>query len=325
MKKRELRGFFLVSIFFILVWASVSISWAAGGKYPTGPIELSCGFGPGGQTDLMNRAVANGLEKYLGVRVDPVVRAGGGGIVSISALINSRPDGYSLATCGMNIFPPLILGHATYSLEDFRIVGQFAITANVIAVRADAPWKTFQEFLDYEKKNPGVKYAHPGVGSVIYMRMQNLIRSANLKMVGVPFKAEIETIPAVLGGHVPMGLFSSYGARSQLKAGKMRILFSFDPAAKVGLNPSIPDINTVFGKSVADRDVGVLRILIAPKKTPDEIIQVLEQALEKACKDPEFDSIIKKIDMAVTFVDGKTFRQKKVPSIMSNFKAIITQ
>jgi tripartite-type tricarboxylate transporter receptor subunit TctC len=325
MEKRKLRVFLLVGIFFILVWASINTSWCAEKKYPTRPIELSCGFGPGGQTDLMNRAVANILQKHLGVRVDPVVRAGGGGIVSISALINSPPDGYSLATTGMNIFPPLILGHATYKLEDFRIIGQFAVTACMMAVRADAPWKTFQEFLDYEKKNPGVKYAHPGVGAVIYMRMQNLIRSAHLKMVGVPFKAEVETIPAVLGGHVPIGIFSSYGARSQVQAGKMRILFSFEPTASVGLDPSIADINTAFGKSVVDRDVEVLRIMIAPKKTPDDIIQVLEQALEKGCKDPEFASDLKKIDMPVTYVDGKTFTHQKVPTIMSNFKAIISQ
>jgi tripartite-type tricarboxylate transporter receptor subunit TctC len=324
MGKRKFRTFLGVGILFILVCTSLNSSWAVEGKYPSRNIEIYCGFPPGGQTDLVIRGIATGLEKFLGVPVVIINKLGGGGVVSTTALANARPDGYTLAQAGaINIVSPLVLGQATYSLEDLRTVGGYGYIPNVVAVSVDSPWKTFKEFLDYEKKNPGVKYAHPGIGTGPYLRMENLIRSANLKMINVPFKGDPEVASAVLGKHIPVGVFSGWFAKVQEDGGKMKILFSFDPPVKVGLSPNIPDTLSTFGKSMADNDLKILQTLIVPQKTPDEIVGVLEQALEKVTKDPEFVNPMKKFMFVTEFVDRNTTMQLVRTIYMPGVKAIL--
>jgi tripartite-type tricarboxylate transporter receptor subunit TctC len=325
MKKRIFREFFLLGILFVLVCTSTHHSWAAEKKYPSGPIDLYCSFVAGGQSDLLNRALAKHLEKQLGVTVVPGNKPGAGGGVAASFLANSRPDGYTMGILAYEHFlQPILLGQANYSVEDLRIVGRVAQYCNVMAVSADAPWKTFQEFVDYARKNPGVKYGHPGVGTTIFLRTDNLNRKAELKMVGLPFKGDPETVAAVLGKHVPIGAYGSVAAKTQADAGKMRILFSFDPPAEFGFDPAIPDLRTAFG-SIADTDLEVFQNLIVPSKTPNEVVQVLERALEKIVKDPEFVSDLKKINLKVTYLDGNTVMQKIIPQRITKLKAALQQ
>jgi tripartite-type tricarboxylate transporter receptor subunit TctC len=324
MKKRTFRDFIGVGILFIILCTSPNSSWAAVEKYPSHAIDLFCAHGAGGQTDLCNRALARGLEKYLGVTVVPGNKTGGGGVVATTSLINSRPDGYTMALLGFNVVTALVLGQGNYSLDDLTIVGQFATFPGALSTSADSPWKTFQEFIDYVRKNPGVKYAHPGVGSSIYMRMENLNKNANLKMVGVPFKSDPEIIAAILGKHVPVGIGGLMAAKEQADAGKMRILLSFDPPAEVGLDPTIPCIRTAFDKSVSDKDLEIVVFLAVPRKTPKEIVQVLEQTLEKVTKDPEFINDLKKLYMKVSYLDSKKATDNLF-KIMAQVKAIVKE
>ena len=324
MRKRKWIG--LLGIVLIFIFVSSNYLWAAEKKYPTGPIELYCSFVAGGQSDLLNRTLAKHLEKQLGVTVVPGNKPGAGGMVLASFLVNARPDGYTAGILALEHFlQPILLGQASYSVENLRVIGRVAQYGNVMAVSADAPWKTLQEFVDYARKNPGVKYGHPGVGTTMFLRWENINSKAELKMVGVPFKGDPETVAAILGKHVPIGACSNVAAKTQADAGKMRILFSFDPPAEFGLDPAITDLRTAFGKNVADTDIEVIQNLIVPSKTPHEVVQVLEQTLEKIAKDPEFISDLKKINLRVAYLDGNTVMQKIIPQRMIHLKAILQQ
>ena len=101
-------------------------------------------------------------------------------------------------------------------------------------------------------------------------------------MTPVPLKGDAEIIPALLGNHVQIGSLSAVAARAQAEGGKLRILLSFDPAKEFGLDPTIPDFASVFGKDMPDIEVALY--LSAPAKTPNEIIQVLENTMEKVSK-----------------------------------------
>ena len=319
MEKKILRSLFWVSILITLGFISSNRSWAAE-KYPSRPIELICGFLPGGQADFSNRLCAKFLEKYLGVTIVPVNKPGAGGAIATNFVANSRPDGYTILNTGDSLEISTFLGEANYKLEDLRIVAQVFSVAAVIAVSADSPWKTFQEFMDYAKKNPGVRYAFPGVGSSPWILMEDLNKSANLKMVGVPFKGDAESIPAVIGKHVPIGIHSAFGAKTQADAGKIRILFSFEPPAEIGLDPNIPDFTTVFGKTT---NFDLANRLVVPAKTPNEIVQVLERVAEIMTKDPEFIVELKKLCFKTGFIDGNTSMKKKLPERMSIFKTLL--
>ena len=180
----------------------------------------------------------------------------------------------------------------------------------------DSPYKKIQEFVDYARKNPGVKYGHPGVGSVTNIYTENINRNAKLNMIGVPFSGDPEINAAVLGKHVPIGAYSYSSGKIQADAGKARILLCFN-----GLDPNLPSISTVFGKSVPTFDL--IYFLAVAAKTPNEIVQVLEQAIEKVSKDPEYVDTLRKNNIWPLFVDGKTCNQKTIPEKLSILKAVM--
>jgi tripartite-type tricarboxylate transporter receptor subunit TctC len=257
------------------------------------------------------------LEKQLGVTIVPVNKIGGGGVVAITTVATSRPDGYTLLNTGDYIIP-VLTGQAGYAVEDLRVVAQFALNGAVLVVPTDSPWKTFQDFIDYAKKNPGVKYCHPGVNSMATMRMENLNKQANLKLIGVTAQ---EVVSTVLGKHVPIGLTANATAKPQVEAGRMRILFSFDPPKGFGLDPTIPDFVSVFGKGVPDMEIALY--LAAQAKTPGDILQVLEKAMETISKDPEFVNELLKNNFRASFLLGKTVMEEKMPVRLTLIKGIL--
>jgi tripartite-type tricarboxylate transporter receptor subunit TctC len=261
------------------------------------------------------------LEKYVGGTFVVDHKPGGGGVIGYTYVANARPDGYTLGNFP-DYFTPILNGTATYKMEDLRVIAQVVLNGCVLAVSPDAPWKNFQEFVDYAKKNPGVKWAHQGVGTMIYFRTENLSRQTNLKLIGVPLKGDSEIISAILGKHVTIGSLSAASAKAQAEAGKLRILFSFDPPKAFGLDPSISDMDTLFPK-VPDVDVAVY--LVAPSKTPKEIMDILEAGLEKASKDPEFIKETEKLHQVVSFVPGKVVMEQKIPKKMAIIKAILQE
>jgi tripartite-type tricarboxylate transporter receptor subunit TctC len=316
MKKNIFRHLFLVSILFTLVCTFPNHSWAAEKKYPTGPIDLFVGFAAGGQADFINRTLARGLEKYLGVTVVPGNKAGGGGIVLASLVASYQPDGYTLGTLSDSVIVATLTGQGTYAMEDLHIVGVVASYENCWVTSIDSPWKTVQEFVDYARKNPGVKYAHPGVGSVTHIYTENISRNAKLNLTNVPFKGDPEINAAVLGKHVPIAAYAYSSGKIQTDAGKTRMLLCYN-----GLDPTIPSISKVFGKSVPTFDL--VFFLAVPRKTPDEIVKVLEQAIEKVSKDPEYVDTLRKNNVWPLFVDSKTCAQKTIPEKISILKAVM--
>jgi len=322
MKRKIIRQYFLISILFTLICIFVNSSWAEE-KYPSRPIDLWCGSAPGGQGDLANRAISKKLEQYLGVTVVPGNKPGGGWAVVVAFLAGSRPDGYTMAILTPEqVIQNILLGRANYKLEDFYIIGQIYYISNVWAVSADSPWKTIQEFIDYARKNPGVKYGHPGVGTATFLRTENINKRANLGLINVPFRSDPENISAVLGKHIPLACISAMAGKVQADAGKMRILFSFEPPAEIGLDPTIPDLKKTFGEIIGDIDIDIPFNLAVPAKTPIEIVQVLRTALEKTVKDPEFVGIMKGYNHRVQYVDGNTIMQN-LPKRMSIDKKIL--
>ena len=322
MMEEKIRMPFIASVITILILISFGLC-AGGEKYPTGTINNVCLFGPGSAPDMFNRVFSKQLEKHVGVPVVTLNKAGGGGTVGISFLVSSRPDGYTvgLATLENMIVPTITEGKPPFALSDLSIIGQIVTSYNVLVVAADAPWKTFQEFVDYARKNPGVKYGCPGIRSTLYMRMETLSRNANLKLIGVPFDGRAEIEVAVLGKHIPMGLMDLAGARGLEAAGKMRILFIFESPAQAGIDPKTPCLATAMDKSVQEKDIDISQILLVNSKTSDEIKQALNRTLEKISKDPEFHAEAKKMEVMVNPIDGETVMQKKLPSRLEQVRA----
>jgi tripartite-type tricarboxylate transporter receptor subunit TctC len=320
MEKKVLRALFGLSILFLLVSISFNSSWAAE-KYPTRPIEMICGYAPGGQADVTNRLLGRFLEKYLGVSIVHVYKPGAGGAIAATYVANARPDGYTIYGTGDSLGINILIGQTDAKFEDFRIFAQLFYVNHIFGVPPDSPWRTFQDFMDYAKKNPGVRYTHAGVGSSPWILMEDFNKFADLKLVGVPFKSDSEAIPAVIGKHVPIGIFGIGSVKPQVDAGLIKALFSFEPPAEFGLAPTIPDFISVFGTRPR---IEMRQLLVVPSKTPDEIVQVLEQAAEKMAKDPEFVVEVKKLLLRPGFTDSKTLMQS-YPEKMARMKKVLQE
>jgi tripartite-type tricarboxylate transporter receptor subunit TctC len=317
MRTKLCVGLLLAVSVFSLICAG-GISWAAD-KYPSRPIQITCGFPAGGASDFTNRIWAKYLEKYLGVPVAPINKPGAGGVLGVTYVANAAPDGYIMGNFSDHLGTAILLGQASYKLEDLRIVSAVGLVANTIVVHVDSPWKTFKDFVDHARKNPGVKYGHQGIGSSINIRMENLNKIAKLGLIGVPLKGDGEIMPAILGKHVPVGSMSAGAAKPLADAGKIRILFAFEPPADVGLDPTIPDFIGTFGKDVPDIDIPTY--LVVPAKTPNDIVQILKQTMEKISKDPAFRKESMGVFQAVRLVDGETI-MKGLPDKLARIKTI---
>jgi tripartite-type tricarboxylate transporter receptor subunit TctC len=306
MKKGILSILEFVAILFVCVslFPSVDKAWGAD-KYPSRTIDLITPDPPGAYSDLINRILAKKLEKYLNVVVVPGNKPGGGDLIAATALANAAPDGYTLALLADG---PLIyshmLGRASFSKEDIRVIGQLICTTIIMQVSADSPWKTFQEFSDYAHKNPGLTYGHMGIGTATWARAEYLNKVGNLQMRGVPFSGTNEVITALLGKHVSVGFGNYVQAKQQADGGKTRILFSFTPPGQ-GPDPTLATIPSFFGKDVPDIP-SPSNHLTVPGKTPEDIVKVLEMTLEKISRDAEFINDLKKLYANVCFLDSQT-------------------
>ncbi len=314
MSKQIFKKCFFVSFLCILFYSMPNSSWAQEKKYPTGPVTLLCGFPPGGGVDVFARFLAKGFEKHFRVPVVVENKPGGGGVIAASILATSRPDGYTLGALSDSTIIGVLLGEATYSMEDFYTIGIVSWGGSPgWFVSADSPWKTIEEFVDYARKNPGTKYANAGVSSAMSLIAENLNIHAKLMMVGVPFKGEAEIITAIIGKHVPIGIVGYGRGIAQVEAGKMRALLS---NGKVDL--TVPSQSEAFGKTVPFIEAGY--ILGAPRKTPDRIIQIIENTAEKVVKDQEFINAINSQQLQIKFIDSKTFISKTLPEKILNYK-----
>jgi tripartite-type tricarboxylate transporter receptor subunit TctC len=292
-------------------------SWAAE-KYPARSVEIVVGSPPGGLADTLTRMLARYFEKYLKTSFVPINKPGPSQMMAASYVAKARPDGYTIGQLGNPVILAELTGQASgYSVDELRIICQLTTFGLVIAVPDDSPWKTFQNFVDYARKNPGVKYAHHGVGSGPHQRMELLNMHAKLGLIGIPLKGDAEILPALLGKHVPVGVLSPQTAKTQAAAGKLRILYSFDDPTLEGLNPSTPSRQSVFGKSMPDIPTEVF--LVIPRNTPGEIVGIINETIVKITKDPEFVNEFKRNNLPLAFVDSDTLN-KRMPEMIAGYK-----
>jgi tripartite-type tricarboxylate transporter receptor subunit TctC len=310
MLRRRFGKVVLVTMLFIFVCLPLGGSWAAE-KYPSRYITLLHGYPGAGMAEANNQLIAKALKKVFGVDVIVEGKAGGGGVVATNAIITGPSDGYTIGHQSfMSIVQTALMSKGAVTMDSIRVLGQIQAINQALVVSADAPWKTMQEFMDYVKKTPGVQYANAGVGNSGQVRWENINRLADLKMVGIPFKGDTESVAAILGKHSPVGICGITVAIAQAQAGKLRILMTFDDPKMSGLDPKIPYIASFFPKSITEKDIESVNFLFVNRKTPEEIVNVLEKAMEKACKDPEFIAANQKLGLMTSYLEPKAATAK---------------
>jgi tripartite-type tricarboxylate transporter receptor subunit TctC len=297
-----------------LLLASVlmgATTWcAAQGAWPGKPITMIVPFPLGGLADLVARPVAEAMSRDLGQPVVIENKAGAGGGIGMGLAAKAKPDGYTilLALSSLTVIPEadVLLGRpAMFALADLRPVARFTADPTVLAVRADAPWKTAQQFIDDAKKRPGaINYGSSGNYGTMHVPMEILAQTAGVKMTHIPFTGAGPAVVALLGGQIDAVSSGPATVLQQVKAGKLRVLahWGTSPLAALPDAPSLKDAG--FSAEYAQWSG-----LFVPQATPEPIAQRLRAAARAAAQDARVKEVILGAGSPVLYQDSAEFEK----------------
>ena len=275
---------------------------AAADAFPDRPVRLIVPFGPGGGTDLLARVVAERAGKELGQNVVVENRAGGGATVGIVALVQARPDGYTLAIC-----PPICAtAPSLYKPAPFDPVTDFAPVISVadlplvLVVPKDGGIADVQGLLRKARtERGGLNYASPGAGSSNHLAAEMLRRFSGAEMVNVPYRSGAAALTDVVAGRVDFYFDTMASALAQVRSGEVRAL-AVTGAARA---PQLPEVPTMAEAGVPGFEHASARArLVAPARTPPAVMERLNAAFRTALDDPALQRRI--LDVGAVAVGG---------------------
>ncbi len=292
----------------------VCFLWVGGTQaqdYPKSPIQIVIPFGPGGLTDIFWRSVSDFIGGNIKGTIVLVNKPGGGGVVGTAFGVNSKPDGYTLFSANSDplTISPVFTANVPYSPEkDFTYIAKLGAFAQTISVRSDSPFKTLEELVAFAKANPRkLKSAVMGVGSTPHTILGVFNQEAKVEITFVPFDSGGETVTNLVGGHTDMAVVSVSAIRSQIQAGKARVLAICSPKRL----PDFPDLPTVAEKGYKKASIATGVGLAGPRGIEPAIVRMWEEAIDKTLKDPKVIGIIEKLGGAVVdFKSGEDYKKE---------------
>lgn len=280
------------TVFMLAIALCAGVSLFAQGSaestFPNKQITIVCQANPGGSSDLNCRTIAPGMESTLGVPVTVENRPGAGGGIGISYVAAAKPDGYTIAHLPLDIAQLKPAGNAEVTPEDFRFLARVSYHPAAIAVKADSPIKTIEDFIAAAKANPGkITVGNSGTGAVWHLAAAQFEQAAGITLNHIPFEGAAPSITALMGGHIDAICASAAEVRSQVQSGDLRLLVVFSEE-RFGLFPEVP---TAKESGV---DVNVLCWLAfgVPKDTPDDVFNVLLDAMRKSYNSETYQSML---------------------------------
>lgn len=302
---RELRKILVLVVLLGLcfpLFQGSQLALAKDPDYPTRPITFYICFGPGA-TDTLMRTLLDVAGKHLGQPFIPVNKPGAGGTVTSIAVMNAKPDGYTLGNLvASSTFVAPHSGDVPYKdLSVFTMIANVGTFVYPLMVKGDAPWKTWKELVEWSRKNPrkastGITGAKPV--SVTGMVLWEVEKKEQVEFTYVTLKGNADILASTLGGHITMyGGVMDGTLMEYIKEGKLRILTYLGPDKVPGYE-NIPSLQDLYGFSVSSL-IGIA----GPKGLPDHIVKKLEDTFAIAVKDPEFINIMNRLYLPINYMD----------------------
>jgi tripartite-type tricarboxylate transporter receptor subunit TctC len=311
----------VTKIIFVLVIISLSLFTVAlaQDKYPSKPITLIVGYAPGGAAEITARALGNAASKFLGQPIVITTKPGAGSAVALGILKNEKPDGYTIAQLATGGINAQFLNKVPYDVvKDFTHIMHYSMTQSGIVVRGDAPWKTYKDFIEYAKANPGkIRYGTAGPGSPGNMGMEQLAMLAGIKVTHIPFEGTSNAIAALLGGHVEACSESTF-FKPHVVSGRLRLLVSYGDE-RISFAPNVPSLKEL-GFDMAPLSVFGI---IGPKGLSPQIVSTLDDAFKKAMNDPDVKKLFTEMDILPKYLGPVDFSKYLVK--MNNDVSIVVK
>ena len=303
MTGKQLRKRALVFGVIVLV-SFFSLQIVGAQEYPTKPVNLVIPFGAGGGHDMNARAIAGVAPQYLGQPIIIQLKPGGGGAIASDFVAQSKPDGYTLLLGGPgpNSTLPAIEGRSK-GPDDLIAVCRFNYAPIVITIRADAPFKTFKEMIEWAKANPGkLVYGTTGPWGAADLPFKQVVQMTGISVKTVHHDGGGPALTAILGGHVDaMGAFTSHSL-PHIKAGKVRPILVMDEKRENDL-PDVPTAKEMGLNIIYYNWKGVL----APKGTPRPIVDKISLSFKNMCTDSSLIEMVKKLGDDIQYLGTDEF------------------
>jgi len=289
--------------------AAVGLATMAHAQYPEHAITMVVPFPPGGVADTVGRPMAEAMGRVLKQPVVIENKSGAGGAIGMAYVAHAKPDGYTIlmALSSLVVLPEAdrILGRApSFEIRELVPVARVTADPTVLAVRADSPWKTYQEFVDYARAHPTkLNYGSSGNYGTMHIPMAMLEASANLKMTHVPYTGAGPAIVGLLGGQVDAIASGPSTLVQQINSGKLRPLAQWGDARLTTL-PQVPSLKEL-GVPI---DYAQWSGIFVPAGTPDAVVAKLREAAKAAANDEKVKQALLSAGSPVLYLDAPEFQ-----------------
>ena len=249
------------------------------------PIKFVAVFPPGGSVDQVARILAVPLSQQLGQNIIVENKGGASGSIGTAAVAAAPADGYTFAvvfdTHGVN--PTLIPGMPFDTRKDLAPVALIGTSAMVLATFSASEYKTFGDVVAAAKAKKNVNYGSIGSGSLGHLAMALLSKSGNIDWQHVPYKGGGPLMTDAVAGHVPLSIGSVFVTKPHIDSGRLRPL----AVTTSKRAPELPNVPTVAESGFAGFDAPAWWAILAPAKTPPDVIKRMNEEINKALKNPE--------------------------------------
>jgi tripartite-type tricarboxylate transporter receptor subunit TctC len=276
-------------------------------RFPDRPLRILLPAQPGGPGDAVIRAVGAIASRELRQPIAVEYRPGAGGTLAARALREARPDGHTLAALPATVFrmPLLMPSQAAFDPRtDFTWVIQLSSLLVGLVVRADSPWRSFRELLDYARVHPGrVNYGTPGINTT-ELPLEVIAREQGIEWNAVPFRAGTESLQALLAGQVDAIAETSVWM-PLVDSGRLRLLVIY-AANRARRFPDVPALGEYGITWPVDSSAGIL----GPRGMDPAIVRTLHDAFRGALFDPSVQSVLDHFDMPVSYLGSEDYARE---------------
>ena len=273
--------------------AALLVAPAYAQKFPSKPVTLVVPYPPGGSNDTFARELGKRLGDAWKVPVIVENRAGAGGSIGAAVVSKAAPDGYTLCLLSSSFTTnAAIQANLPFDpVNGFTPVGMVAKGPMLLTVANHVPAKTTLELFDLARKQPGkLNYASSGQGSTNHFATELLMEAAQIRMTHVPYKGMSPAVTDIIGGHVDVLVASAPSIYQQVKAGKVRGI----GVTSKGKSAVVPDLPSVASMGVPSYSFELWWGVLAPPKTPPEIVNQINAEMNRILATPEMREVFLK-------------------------------
>ena len=255
--------------------------------FPNKPVRIIVPFSPATAADIVTRQLGARLAEIWGQGVVIDNQGGAGGVIGAANAAKAAPDGYTLIMFGINhaINPSLYPDIPYDTLRDFKPIVRVALAPLVIVAHPAFPASSVPELIALAKTRPrSIQYGSGGNGSITHLALELLKARTGIEMTHIPYKGVAQMMSDVLGNQIPLGCPAVATALGQVKAGKLKAL-AITSAKRSSVLPEVP---TVAESGIPDYDVSAWNGLLAPVRTPDELVAKIHADVTKVAQSKDF-------------------------------------